>query len=136
MIKVGFILSFIFVLSCGNAQYDGIYCADVDYYNPSTGTQSSYTLTAEVAKNTLVQINFPSGGHIDDEDFGTVKLRGNSAIASISGGKTYKVRLLKKGTDCFRDVIRAVRCAGYNKDGSRCKNSTDNKSGFCNVHLN
>ena len=32
---------------------DGEYCASIDYYNPNTGTSSTYDLTVEVQDNDL-----------------------------------------------------------------------------------
>ena len=46
-----------------NDNWDGEYCADIEYYNPSTGTSSDYTLTIEVSDNELEQINWPNGGY-------------------------------------------------------------------------
>lgn len=48
---------------------DGDYCADVEYYNPNTGTQSSYTLNVEVEDNELIKIYWPNGGWLDDDHF-------------------------------------------------------------------
>ena len=130
-----FIISFLFLMSCGNAQYNGTYCVDVDYYNPNTGTQSSYRLIAIASNNKLVQLNFPNGGDLDIKDFGNVKFKDKTAIAIVGSGKSYRVKILKAGNDCFSDVPIAKRCKGYTKSGERCKNKTDNRSGFCHKHL-
>jgi len=45
---------------------DDTYDADVEYYNPNTGTRSSYTLEVEVENNRVTVINFPKGGWLDD----------------------------------------------------------------------
>jgi len=126
-----FIISILFLMSCGNAQYNGTYCVDVDYYNSNTGKQSSYRLTANTSNNKLLQLNFPSDGHVDSEDFGNVEFKGKRAIASVGNGVSYKVKILKSGNDCFNDVPKAKRCKGYTKSGGRCNNKTDNRSGFC-----
>ncbi|WP_142687404.1 hypothetical protein [Chitinophaga polysaccharea] len=41
---------------------DDTYCAEVEFYNPDTGTRSGYTLTVEVEDNEVTRINFPNGG--------------------------------------------------------------------------
>lgn len=45
---------------------DDIYSADVEYYNPNTGTRRNYTLDVEVQNNTVVVIRFSNGGWIDE----------------------------------------------------------------------
>ena len=116
------------------SQTNGTYCAEVDYYNSKTGTGSNYTLTAEVTDGYLTQLNFPSGGYIDEADYGSAVFDNNNVASASFKGKTYKVRLIKKGTDCFDNVVRTRQCRGSNKSGSRCKNQTDNASGYCWRH--
>lgn len=60
-------LKFISTADISGEFSDGDYCAEVEYYNPNTGTQSSYTLTVEVSNNEIVKIDFPNGGYLDDE---------------------------------------------------------------------
>lgn len=48
---------------------DGEYCAEVEYYNPNTGTRSTYTLNVEVEDNSLIVIYWPSGGWLDADHF-------------------------------------------------------------------
>lgn len=42
--------------------YNGTYCAEVEYYNPNTGSRNTYDLDVEVEDGYLVQINWPNGG--------------------------------------------------------------------------
>jgi hypothetical protein len=44
---------------------DGTYSATVDYYNPETGYNQTYTLDVEVEDCKIVQIDFPNGGWLD-----------------------------------------------------------------------
>ena len=46
---------------------DGIYCANVSYFNPNTATKSAYTLNVEVSQNKVVRIIFGNGGWIDSD---------------------------------------------------------------------
>lgn len=48
---------------------DGVYSATVDYYNPSTGYTTTYTLDVEVDDNMVVLIYFDNGGYLDDVYF-------------------------------------------------------------------
>ena len=58
-----FILILIPIFSCDleSQSYNGVYCANVHYYNPNTGTDSEYVLTLEVENNQLLKVNFPNG---------------------------------------------------------------------------
>jgi hypothetical protein len=46
---------------------DGTYCADVEYYNPRTGTRNTYELNVDVENNQVTVIHFPNGGWMDDD---------------------------------------------------------------------
>lgn len=45
---------------------DGTHSATVEYYNPETGTRSTYTLDVEVENCEVTVIYFPKGGWLDD----------------------------------------------------------------------
>ena len=64
-----FILILIPIFSCDleSQSYNGVYCANVHYYNPNTGTDSEYVLTLEVENNQLLKVNFPNGWMDEDE---------------------------------------------------------------------
>lgn len=113
---------------------NGTYCADIDYYNPRTTTQSSYRLTVGVSDGKLVRINFPNGGHIDESDFNPPDISSKSASFKSYENRQYKVKLVKRGNDCFKGLEKPERCNGVTKSGSRCKHLTDNESGLCWQH--
>ena len=48
---------------------DGEWCADVEYYNPNTGTRHTYTLDVEVDGGELIRIDWPNGGWLDEAHF-------------------------------------------------------------------
>ncbi|RYE30454.1 MAG: hypothetical protein EOP48_31980, partial [Sphingobacteriales bacterium] len=48
---------------------DGTWCAEVEYYNPNTGTRNTYDLDVEVENNELIQIDWPNGGWLDESHF-------------------------------------------------------------------
>ena len=126
----------LYVLSVGQlaCQSGDTYCVDVDYFNPKTGTASSYRLDAIVDSEVLKRLNFPSGGYLDHTDFGDVLFKNGAAVAVIKGGKSYRVKILKKGPHCFDGIARTKQCFGRTKHRERCKNETDNKSGLCWRH--
>lgn len=118
--------------SSGHA--DGEYCAEVGYYNPDTGTESSYTLTVQVQDNQVIAINFPNGGSIDDEiTDGSLNSSGEASFTAQNGTE-YTVEITGDTGDCFDDVALAERCKGTTKKGTQCKRLTDNPSGYCYQH--
>lgn len=56
-------------VDCFLELHDGNHVAEVDYYNPNTGTRSKYTLFVEVQNNELLRIFWPNGGYLDDFEF-------------------------------------------------------------------
>ncbi len=113
---------------------DGDYCAEVEYYNPNTGTESSYTLTVEVSNNEIVKINFPNGGYMDDEiSDGTLDSSGETTFTNHKGYQ-YRVKIVGDAAGCYESVPMAEQCQGITEDGDQCQNETDNASGYCWQH--
>lgn len=73
---------------------DGTHSATVDYYNPKTGYSESYTLDVEVEDGEVNQINFPKGGHLDEDHISAEELDdyGNATVEG-EDGKTYDVTI-------------------------------------------
>lgn len=116
---------------------DDTYCAEVKYHNPNTGTQSSYTLTVKVESNEIVEINWPNGGSLDENDFSnaTVDEEGHSSFTSDKGYE-YEVQIIGQSEGCFNNVPMVKQCKGKTKNGSRCKHMTDNSNQLCWQHQN
>ena len=106
--------SFIFLIACkksnkGSKTYsseryyeeydDGTYCAEIDYYNPNTGTQSTYTLPIEVEDEELVKINFSNGGWLDESHFIAPDISDGTASFEDDEGREFEVEILNEG-DC------------------------------------
>ena len=121
-------------LSCTGFS-DGNFCADIEVYSPSTGKESYYRSVVSLRENILHEIYWPNGGHSDDDDFGYPKF-GNSKIISFSDNRNrqYRVKLIKRGSDCFEGYPPLVQCSGITLEGIRCKNKTGNVSGRCWRH--
>ena len=105
---------------------DGEYCAEVTYYNPNTGTRSTYTLNVEVEGNELTQINWPNGGWLDDSHFSPEELDedGNCSFTSDRGYE-YEVKIT--GSPCFSTDERKAR---YDKEESTCPKCGEEKSSY------
>lgn len=78
---------------------DGTYCADIDYYNPDTGTRSTYTLNVEVESNEVTVIQWPNGGWLDSSHFNSEELDsdGSCSITAFDG-KQYDIQIT--GSEC------------------------------------
>lgn len=78
---------------------DGTYCADIDYYNPDTGTRSTYTLNVEVESNEVTVIQWPNGGWLDSSHFNSEELDsdGSCSITAFDG-KQYEIQIT--GSEC------------------------------------
>jgi hypothetical protein len=115
---------------------DDTYCAEVEYYNPNTGTHSSYTLTVEIESNEITQINFPNGGWLDNDHFSSVELEEDGTASFTSDkGYEYEITIIGSSRNCFTDNISsAVQCRGETEDGNQCENMTDNSNGLCWQH--
>ena len=117
------------------SNWDGSFCANVQYYNPNTGTKSNYTLTIEVSNNELIQLNWPNGGYLDDF-YGVIFNQVGFAEFTSDKGYEYEVQIIGETTGCFDDVRMAEQCNGITEDGDQCENVTDNYSGYCWQHEN
>lgn len=76
---------------------DGVYCAEVDYYNPSTGTNSSYDLDVEVEDGELTVIYWPNGGWMDNSHFTPEDISDGECEFTSDKGYHYTVRLGNPG---------------------------------------
>ncbi len=78
---------------------DGTYCAEIEYYNPETGTSSTYTLNVEVENNELSVIQWPNGGWLDSSHFSPEELDSNGSCSfSTFDGKQYEIQIT--GSEC------------------------------------
>ncbi len=114
---------------------DGTYCADVEYYNPNSGTNSDYTLKVEVENNEVIQINWPNEGWMDNDHFSGAELDEDGYTSFTSDkGYDYEIQITGEADNCFVDVPQAYQCSGTTEDGDECENMTDNSNGLCWQH--
>jgi hypothetical protein len=85
---------------------DGTYCAEVEYYNPNTGTRSPYELEVEVSGNQVVQINFGNGGWLDTDHFSPEDIDSDGQCTIVSDRNyEYTIQLVEKDGNCLQDDI-------------------------------
>lgn len=78
---------------------NGTYCAEVDYYNPNTGTRSTYTLEVEVENDEMVKIYWGNGGWLDEDHF-TAEELDEDGYCSFTSDKGYEYEVQITGRDC------------------------------------
>ncbi len=79
---------------------DGTYCAEVEYYNSSTGTRRSYDLDVEVQNGDLVQIDWPNGGWLDSTHFSPDNISSGEVRFTSDKGYRYTVTIGSFGGGC------------------------------------
>lgn len=98
---------------------DGIYCADIDYYNPDTGTRNTYTLNVEVENHEVTVIHWPNGGWLDSTHFSPEELDSSGSCSFTSyDGKQYDIQIT--GPECsytdsvgdYEEKSKCPECGG------------------------
>lgn len=80
---------------------DGVYCAEVGYYNPNTGTNSTYTLEVEIQDNELTIIHWPNGGWLDSSHFSPPIISSGEARFTSDSNAKFKVRIIGDTDKCL-----------------------------------
>ncbi len=79
---------------CGLA--DDTYSSTVEYSNPNTGYDATYTLDVEVENCEVVQIDFPKGGYLGSNHISPADIDDNGdATVEDDEGRTYEVHIDK-----------------------------------------
>jgi hypothetical protein len=140
-------ISFLFSCSNMNKDYidgqtdegfeDGTYCAEVNYYNPNTGTSSTYTLEVEVYNNEVVQINWNNGGWLDEDHFTASSLDeyGTCSFTSYNG-YDYTVEIVGKNCSFLdsKDEMRSLSLPKYTfEQASSILNMTQQEINECDI---
>ena len=124
---------------------DGTYCAEVDYYNPNTGTSNTYTLEVEVSDNEVTQINWSNGGWMDEDHFYSEALDSDGTCSFTSDkGYEYTVRILgqncgstdessfQSDVDDDENAVTCPECGGEKSDyDDYCDDCTDKHEHTC-----
>lgn len=113
-----------------NGYEDNTYCADVEYYNPNTGTRSSYTLNVEVEDNELTVIHWPNGGWLDEDHFSPEELDSDGSC-SFTSDKGYEYTVQITGTECsYTDESRMRSDVDDDERATTCPECGDEKSRY------
>lgn len=115
----------------GNEVYpDGTYCADVEYYNPNTGTNSTYTLNVEVENNELTVIHWPNGGWLDESHFTPEELD-SSGSCSFTSDQGYEYTVQITGPECdFTDEVQAKNDSEEDQSAVTCPKCGGDKDAY------
>ena len=75
---------------------DGVYTADIEYYNTTTGVNTLYVTKVHVEDGYLKVIKWPDGVWLASEYFEPERIRkdGTCTIKNISGGYENRVKIL------------------------------------------
>lgn len=114
--KFKFLLLFLFAFALGNCEsnsddlneveftdengyIDGTYCAEINYYNPKTGTNSTYQLNVDVLNNQVTTIFWNNGGWLDEDHFNPEDLN-SYGFCSFTSDKGYEYEIQILGAKC------------------------------------
>jgi hypothetical protein len=87
-----------------NSEYqDGTYCADVEFYNPSTGTRNTYNLDVEVELGELTLIHWPNNGWLDNTHFSPEDITSGECEFKSDKGYVYTIVLGELGGCGYTD---------------------------------
>ena len=77
---------------------DGLYSADVSYYNKCTGYKNYYELTVELEADEVVKIIFENGGYLDRRHITPSKIdkKGKTLVKNKDGCTEYNVKIKYK----------------------------------------
>lgn len=113
---------------------DGIYCAEVEYYNSSTGTRRTYDLDVEVEDGELTIIHWPNGGWLDDTHFYPEDITSGECEFTSDRGYHYTVTLSEFGGCGYTDKYLIQRDVNYDVEATtcpRCGNEKDEYDNYC-----
>jgi len=120
----------VYIESSEEGYSDGTYAADVDYYNPDTGTRSSYTLNVEVENNEVTVIHWPNGGWLDDSHFSPQELDSSGSCSFISDkGYHYTIQITGSETS-YTDEYRARSDAEDDQEAVTCPECGGEKDNY------
>lgn len=118
-----------------NEYSDGTYCAEVEYYNPSTGTRNTYDLDVEVESGELTVIHWPNSGWLDNSHFHPEDITDGECEFKSDRGYRYTVTLGEYGGCSYTDdykIRRDVNNEVEKTTCSKCGNEKNNYEEICN----
>ncbi|SKC08027.1 hypothetical protein SAMN05660841_04085 [Sphingobacterium nematocida] len=109
---------------------DGTYCAEVEYYNPSTGTRNTYSLDVEVENGELTVIRWPNGGWLDESHFSPEDISSGECEFTSDKGYHYTVTLGDSGGCTYTDDDKVRRDLNNDIQAVTCPKCGDNKDSY------
>lgn len=114
---------------------DNTYCADIEYYNPKTGTRSDYQLKVEIKNGELTQINWNNGGWLDETHFTPQDIYTGSASFISDKGYNFNVKLVNLGDKNCWDGVEGLE-AELQKDIEQltcpaCRGEKEANQNYC-----
>lgn len=121
---------------------DGTYCAEVEYYNPSTGTRKTYDLNVDVSNGQLTVIHWPNGGWLDNTHFTSEDISSGECNFTSDRGYQYTVTLGEFGGCAYTDEFKIRRDVNDEVEDTTCpkcgydKDSYEEYCHSCRVNIN
>jgi hypothetical protein len=113
--------------SISDGYKDGTYCAEVEYYNPSTGTRSIYDLDVEVESAELTTIYWPNKGWLDNSHFFPQDISNGDCSFTSDKGYRYTVTLGEFGGCGFIDMYKIESDINDDVEALTCPKCSNDK---------
>ncbi len=109
---------------------DGTYCAEIEYYNPTTGTRNTYDLDVEVEGGELTEIHWPNGGWLDNSHFTPEDITDGECEFTSDRGYRYNVTLGAHGGCSNTDEYKIRRDVNEEVEATTCPKCGDEKDSY------
>jgi hypothetical protein len=109
---------------------DGTYCAEVEYYNPTTGTRNTYDLDVEVEDGKLTLIHWPNGGWLDETHFNLEDISSGECEFVSDRGYRYTITLGDYGGCGYTDEYKIRRDVNSDVEATTCPKCGDEKDSY------
>lgn len=106
---------------------DGTYCAEVEYYNPATGTRNTYDLDVEVESGELTVIHWPNNGWLDSSHFSPEDITDGECEFKSDKGYRYTVTLGDFGGCGYTEEYKIRRDVNNEVEETTCPKCGDEK---------
>ena len=109
---------------------DGTYCAEIEYYNPNTGTRNTYDLDVEVEDGDLTVIQWGNGGWLDDSHFYPENISSGVCEFKSDKGYSYEITLGDFGGCGYTDERKLARDIEYDLETITCPECGGEKDSY------
>lgn len=109
---------------------DGTYCADVEYYNPSTRTRNTYNLDVDVERGELTVIHWANTGWLNNSHFHPENITSGECEFISDKGYHYTVTLRELGGCRYTDENKIRRDVNDDVEATTCPKCGDEKDSY------